>query len=250
MELLDKFIKQSKEILRDNLTGIYLHGSLVMGCYNPNKSDVDLIVVVKEEMSLSSKRELMKMVVELNQHAPAKGIEMSVVKKNVCNPFIYPTPYELHFSNGHLDWYLEDPEDYVLKMNGTDKDLAAHFTIIRNRGIAIYGLPIHEVFGIVPKKDYIDSIWFDVKNAKEDILENPLYVILNLTRVLAYLKEEKILSKEEGGKWGLANLPEEYHFLIQQALNEYKNSEEQAYDFKLAKKYAKYMLNEIKERGI
>lgn len=28
--------------LQDKLTGIYLHGSLAMGCYNPESSDIDL----------------------------------------------------------------------------------------------------------------------------------------------------------------------------------------------------------------
>ena len=33
---------------------------------------------------------------------------------------------------------------------------------------------------VVPGKDYIDSIWLDVKGAKEDISNAPVYVILNL----------------------------------------------------------------------
>ena len=40
-ELLDDFILNSKNILYDNLIGIYLHGSLAMGCYNEKKSDID-----------------------------------------------------------------------------------------------------------------------------------------------------------------------------------------------------------------
>lgn len=29
--VINKFVKESQEILKDNLTGIYLHGSAVMG---------------------------------------------------------------------------------------------------------------------------------------------------------------------------------------------------------------------------
>ena len=46
--LLDEFICNSKNILQDNLIGIYLHGSLAMGCFNEKKSDIDLLVVVKQ----------------------------------------------------------------------------------------------------------------------------------------------------------------------------------------------------------
>ena len=56
IELLHKFVSSSKEILGYNLTGIYLHGSAVMGCFNPEKSDLDLIVVVKDEIPEDEKR--------------------------------------------------------------------------------------------------------------------------------------------------------------------------------------------------
>ena len=44
--LLAEFVDWSKEILAENLAGIYLHGSAVMGCYNPKKSDIDIIITL------------------------------------------------------------------------------------------------------------------------------------------------------------------------------------------------------------
>lgn len=245
-ELIDGFVNESKRILKDNLVGIYLHGSLAMGCFNPKKSDIDLLVVIDKDINNDIKKEFMDMVIRLNPFAPNKGIEMSVVKRSVCNPFIYPTPFELHFSLGHLDSYLSNPYDYILKMKGKDKDLAAHFTILLNRGKSIYGLGIDEVFGEVSKEYYIDSIWFDIKDAKKDILSSPMYMILNLARVLAYLKDNMILSKEEGGAWAKDNIPPIYHELILMALDEYIKADSIDYDKKVLKKYAKYMLKEIK----
>lgn len=87
-------------------------------------------------------------------------------------------------------------------MKGTDKDLAAHFTIIKKYGIALYGMDIEKVFGNVPKEDYIDSIMCDIEEADEEILENPVYIILNLCRVAAFLKDGAITSKKQGGEWG------------------------------------------------
>ncbi|MBP5186668.1 MAG: nucleotidyltransferase domain-containing protein, partial [Clostridiales bacterium] len=48
---LNTYVGRSRNILKDNLTGIYLHGSAVMGCFNPEKSDIDLIVVVNEPLT-------------------------------------------------------------------------------------------------------------------------------------------------------------------------------------------------------
>lgn len=243
--VIEIFVKKSVEILKDNLVGIYLHGSAVMGCYNPAKSDLDLIVVVKETMTDAEKRSYMDMVVELNGRGPAKGIEMSVVKQNVCMPFVYPTPFELHFSIAHLDWYRNDPEDYISKMKGEDKDLAAHFTIINHRGKCLCGAPVREVFADVPVPDYIDSIWNDIVDAEAEISDNPMYLILNLARVFAYLKDGLVLSKKEGGEWALNVLCEKYHDLIQAALHEYAEGSDISYDMDLAKDYAKYMVGKI-----
>lgn len=245
VDLLNAFVENGKRILGDNLTGVYLHGSAVMGCFNPEKSDIDLIVIVNGDMETRIKRQFMDMTVRLNKYAPAKGIELSIVKAEYCRPFIYPTPFELHFSNAHLDWYERNPEEYVEKMNGTDKDLAAHFTIIRHRGKCLYGKEIREVFGEISRQDYFDSICIDVSEACDEITENSIYIILNLCRVLAFKREGLILSKAEGGDWGLEHLQERYHKLIADSLNAYGMAEPFTGDQKLMEEFADYMLERI-----
>ncbi|MBR4724390.1 MAG: DUF4111 domain-containing protein [Lachnospiraceae bacterium] len=247
-KILEKFVERSREILQDDLTGIYLHGSAVMGCYNPQKSDLDLIIVVDKPLQDDVKLRFMDMVTEVNEEGLAKGIEMSIVTRNVCDPFIYPTPFELHFSVMHLEWYKSDPRDYVRKMKGTDKDLAAHFTIIGKRGKCLYGLPVEEVFATVPQADYMDSIREDIANAGEDIFDNTMYITLNLARVLAFKKEGSVISKKEGGEWALENVPEEYHDLVKAAMREYAGAGKMSYDYGIAERYAEYMLKDIENQ--
>jgi len=243
--ITENFVEQTIDILGNNLVGVYLHGSAAMGCYNAEKSDIDLLVVIHNDMSDEEKLRYMDMIVELNKLAPTKGLELSIIKKSVCKPFVYPTPFELHFSVAHLEWYKSNPQDYILKMNGADKDLAAHITILYHRGICLWGEEIHDVFEAVGEKEYFDSIWYDIECAEEDILENPVYVILNLCRVLAFKKENLILSKQEGGNWGLSHVPETYSNLIQQALDEYASVNTMELNEKEAMEYANYMIAQI-----
>ena len=244
-KLINEFTERSKKILDDNLTGIYLHGSAVMGCFNPQKSDLDLLIVVDHSLPDPVKKEYMDMVIELNSLSPAKGIEMSIVLREVCKPFVYPTPFELHFSVRHLEWYKNNPDDYIRKMKGTDKDLAAHFMILNKRGRCLYGAPIEEVFSEVPDRDYMDSIRGDIEGAAEEITENTMYLTLNLARVLAYKEEGLVLSKKEGGEWALDHLSEEFHPLIRDALREYAENAGIVYDGSLAGRYAEYALKRI-----
>ena len=245
--LIRGFAEESRNILQDNLVGIYLHGSAVMGCFNPEKSDIDLIIVVDRPPDDGVKRAYMDMVLRYNGQAPAKGIEMSIVRREVCSPFVYPTPFELHFSTGHLAWYREDPDGYIRRMNGEDKDLAAHFMIIRRRGRCVCGVPVKEVFAEVPAADYLDAILYDIAEAPEDIAGHTMYMTLNLARVLAYREEGLVLSKKEGGEWALSRLPAEYRPLVTDALREYCESAEITYDRALAEHYAVYMTGRIRK---
>lgn len=238
-------VTQSRQILGPHLAGIYLHGSAAMGCFHEKKSDIDLLVVVYDEISDQRKRRYMNMMVAVNAHAPEKGIEFSLIKKDVCKPFLYPTPFELHFSITHLQWYKADPSGYIEKMKGTDKDLAAHITILYHRGKCLWGEPIRSIFEDIKKEFYFDSIWNDVKNAREEIKANPTYVILNLCRVLAYQKNGMILSKQEGGNWGIDHLPRKYHGLVLQALAEYSSDTPMVWDDGHMVEYAAYMIEQI-----
>lgn len=243
--VLDKIVDKSKQIFGEELAGVYLHGSMAMGCFQPDKSDIDLIIVIEDDITDEQKLKFMSGIVELNKLAPSKGIELSIVKKAYCKEFVYPTPFELHFSKMHLQWFVDSPEDYISKMKGTDKDLAAHFTIIKKCGIVLFGREINEVFGDVPRENYLDSIWCDIEGAREDILEDPVYMILNLCRVAAFLNDNLIASKKQGGDWALKNLASRYHSLISDALQSYAEGNDMQVSKEEAQEFADYMLQLI-----
>ena len=176
-------IHEPPQALLDALVGVYLHGSAAMGCYHPSHSDLDLLVVVHQEPTATAKRQYLDEIVRLCAAAPAKGIEMSVVDEAICRHFRYPTPYLLHFSKMHLQAYRDDPSSYIRRMRGDDPDLAAHFTVVLQRGRVLYGKPIREVFAPVDPRFYWDSIWQDVRNVPADILEPVSYTHLTLPTI-------------------------------------------------------------------
>lgn len=245
-EVIDGFVRMCQSTIGRRLTGIYLHGSLAMGCFNPAQSDIDLIVVVEGGIPKDQKIRLVEQLAKLNRMASAKGLETSFVERAYCKPFVYPTPFALHFSPKYLQWIDEDPAGYVEKMRGEDTDLAAHFMIINEYGVRLYGEAIATVFGAVPRKDYADSVWRDIADAAADILEQPIYMTLNLCRALAYLKDGAVLSKAQGGAWGMAHLKEAYRPLIRQALQCYQSKGEMRAAPDLAPRFARAMLDAIK----
>ena len=217
-ELLTTIKEKYVTILKDNLVGIYLHGSLAFGCFQWDSSDIDFIVVIKHSLFQKQKEELIQTLLDLDANAPQKGFEMSVILEKYCQNFIYPTPYELHYSNAHKANYLQNLSDYCRKMQGVDIDLAAHFTVINHVGKVLCGKSINEVFETVPRPYYIDSICKDIQDANAT---NPIYYVLNICRVLAYLKEEKVLSKKDGALWAIKHINEEDRDVVRNALEAY-----------------------------
>ena len=218
--ILEKIVTGCSACL-SNLVGVYLHGSLAFGCYRREVSDIDFIAVTEAPPTQTEKRKLLDFILSLTPDVPPKGIEMSVVTLSDCLNFSHPMPYTFHYSEGHRQPAEEDPDAFCRRIGGLDPDLAAHFTVIRAVGITLRGKPIHEVFAPVPWEAYLESIRFDVESAEADILRDPVYVILNLCRVLAAVRDHAVLSKEQGGHWGLANLPSVHHRVIQSALDAY-----------------------------
>ena len=249
-DLLDRFTRMSRDVFGENLVGVYLHGSAAMGCFNHEKSDLDLILVVERDIPEGVKFGFISNMVRLNEEAPKKGFELSVVKREVCRPFVYPTPYELHFSPTYIELFLRDPTAYIEKLHGTDRDLAAHFTIINKYGIALFGEAVGDVFGDVPAGDYIDSIIFDIENAREDIFSSPMYVTLNLCRALAYLKDGLVLSKKAGGEWALGSIPMQLQAPVSDALRCYASDAEMQIDRDMATAFVDHMMTEIDKRRV
>ncbi|WP_338551868.1 aminoglycoside adenylyltransferase domain-containing protein [Paenibacillus sp. KS-LC4] len=242
---LDRAVELFKEELGDQLIGIYLHGSLAMGCFNPNKSDIDLLIVVQEALTTETNKRIAKRVLKLHETMPNdRGIELSIVLENVLQHFVYPTPFEFHYSDFHRKSYQAD-DDYICG-GYDDADLAAHFVVAYYRGIALYGKAFREAFQPIDELFYIKSILYDIQNAATDIIDTPMYITLNLCRVLFFLREGAVASKKEGGDWGMHALPSKYHPMIERSLNEYSGIEDQsAYNREMLTAFASYMLSEI-----
>ncbi len=217
------FVEGCAPIIGSNLVGIYLHGSLAMGCFNPARSDLDLLVVSEALLTAVDRRQLVERLLSMSgQPIP---IEISFLARSQLHPWQHPTPFDLHFSEDWRDKMQQQIEhgSWQNWQPSVDGDLAGHVTVTRARGICLVGTAIADVFPQVPHRDYLDSILRDVVPSLDTIEENPVYVILNTCRTLAYLQQGKIYSKDEGGIWGLSHLDGAIQPVIEQALFQYRH---------------------------
>ncbi len=221
-----------RAIMDSNLTGLYLHGSLAMGCFHPDRSDIDLLVVGHGPMTIHEKFVAAEMLLTLSFQP--RPIEISFLTRKQLQPWRHPAPYDFHFSEDHRDRMAADLADEGWRawndVRRRDPDLAAHVATTQARGICVFGQPIPDLFPEVPAEDYMDSVVDDFHWSQDYLETNATYAILNGCRILAYQGDGRILSKDEGGVWALAHLPPSHHPLIHMALADYRTNHGPQFD--------------------
>ena len=76
--LLDQLVPRVRDLLGANLRGIYVYGSLAFGCYNPARSDVDILVVTRRRMAPETRRALASF---LHRLAETAHVEISFLSR-------------------------------------------------------------------------------------------------------------------------------------------------------------------------
>lgn len=158
---LDQITRKLYESIADNMIGVYLHGSLAMGCFNPALSDIDLLVLTAAPLTEAQRRAVLTTLLALSG-AP-HPVEISFLHYAQMTPWRHPAPYDLHFSEMHRNYYTQILEDSAAMppTTGVDIDLAAHFTVLAMRGVCLQGAPIAALPIAVPWDDYVDSLRSD-----------------------------------------------------------------------------------------
>jgi streptomycin 3"-adenylyltransferase len=203
---------QLRDLLGADLVGVYLHGSFALGCGNPNRSDLDLLVVTRRALT-AKERDAFGDLPAGSYEKPGwpRPLELSSLTLDELRPWRHPTPYDLHLTARGTVGPGEDP------------DLAAHVTVTRRAGIALAGPPPADVFPEVPREDYEDSLRRDFDWSLASAPKYRRYAILSVARIWASLAEpDELHTKETGAVWALARLPAELARPLELALESYR----------------------------
>lgn len=214
-----------REVLADALVGTYLHGSLVLECFNANRSDVDVLVVVERSTARAEKKRLLPLILDSSgsrEPGPPRPLELHVLSRGDLDPWRYPTPYDLHYSESWRNAFERGVDAVVAAQREPDADLAAHLTVARRHGIPLDGPPPDLVLPQVPPADYRAALLADFEWARDHAGEAPRYVLLSMGRVWATLATGEIHSKDSGTAWTAERVPARLRPLLDRALASYR----------------------------
>ncbi len=178
------------------VSACYLHGSAALGGFARGRSDVDLVLVLEQPLEPAAARELGRALLGVPS-CPGAGLEASAVTRAAAASAAPPFSFVVHVASS------PDGERVVVG-GGTDgdPDLALHYAVVRQSGVAVEGPPPAELVGPVPRELVLaalrDELGWGIEHG------TMAYAVLNAARALRYGYEGVLCSKLDGGKWALA----------------------------------------------
>ena len=192
-------------VIGNRLVGVYVHGSMALGGFDPGRSDVDVLVVTSGPMTPQRRSAAAYAVSEDVLPCPAQGLELSIVTHAVAlHPSSRPD-FELHITTAPRDSKVIDGHG-----RAGDPDLVLHFAVCRAAGKLVgRGLPPAQAFGPVARSLVLGQLVEELGWAAEHAPEE--YAILNACRAWKFAVEADLVSKVEGGQWALERVRNECH---------------------------------------
>ncbi|HLG27848.1 MAG TPA: aminoglycoside adenylyltransferase domain-containing protein [Paenisporosarcina sp.] len=232
--VLDEYIALVYDSLPNILEGVYLQGSIVLGAYVENSSDIDFVTITNRRLLEADAVVLTEIHSRIaNQY---KHIEMDGV-------------YILWEDLGRLN--LGDA-NYLIYNSG-EMRYGANFDpiiwwILKTKGINIVGPELDSlIFDLESKhlvsyvNENMNSYWAQrvlrMENSSKELSNFPAkdidteieWTVLGLLRQFYTFKEHDIISKMGAGEYSLLHLPIEWHPIINEAINIRKGEKEKIF---------------------
>jgi hypothetical protein len=203
--LLQRLLAEVEALLGDRFVGMYLHGSLASGDFDPQRSDVDFVVVTDGRLPDS----LIPSLAALHAGLLDSGLSWAtklegtylpqqVLRRYTPSQALYPSLNEARFY-----------------MGGHGSDWVIQCSILREHGIALAGPPPSSLIDPVAPGDLRRATrsllheWWAPMLRDSDRLrsaEYQAYAILTMCRALYTLETGAVASKPVAARWAQARL--------------------------------------------
>jgi predicted nucleotidyltransferase len=184
-------------------TSAILHGSAVLGDYVAGASDIDILLVVARALTDDETTAVAASVVA-ERDAATGAVDVRIVTRAVSQEPPRLPPLEAYIRVGP-----GGANDIEVERHVTDPDVLVELSVCRQRGVAVSGLPVEEVVGVVPDEWVVEV--GDAQLARwQAIGDDPPHAqltVLTACRVWRFAEEGEHVSKRAAADWALARDP-------------------------------------------
>jgi hypothetical protein len=239
-QVLDEYIALVHDALPDLLAGMYLHGSLSLGAFDPRLSDIDFITITNRRCTATDIEALRVIHQTLLQRYPQAQLEGSYLQWHDLGRFEDTIPPHPHIHDG------------ILRASGYHDINAVTWWILKHRGIAVVGPPAERLNIQVDWDDLIAKMHHNMNTYWASFTTDPQrmawlltddgiqWAVLGVLRQFYTFRERAITSKTGAGIYGLGHTPRQWHRLIQEAIDIRAGAAASAYRLRIVRALVAY----------
>ena len=222
VSLLDQMTSHLPVILGRNLVGIYLYGSLTNSSFNPQRSDIDCIVVTHRTVNENQFRRIRVWFAEMAKtNSWTTRLQISFLVRNqllVCsNPSkLTSCLYQL----GKLQRCGSDGNPIIWLDH-----LRVGRTLLGPAATTFLPTITEELLNAALQRE-IGYLRDELSNPHSEWRDVPMYrayATLTICRILYTSAKGSVVSKPMAARWAMRQLPTRFHGLIEKALDYNKN---------------------------
>jgi hypothetical protein len=190
------------QVLGNRIVAAILHGSLTLGDFGPGRSDVDLLIVVEQALSVEEVRTLQEAIGPLRAAAPTR-VDLRIVTREVAAS---PTPDPV--MEAYLTFGPGQPLIVETCVAG-EPDLVVEFSMARAHGRSLVGADPRTIIGAVPS-EWVVEVGDRQLAAWERLTDDAAHaelMVLTTCRIWRFSAEGIHCSKTQAGSWALSRDP-------------------------------------------
>lgn len=216
--VLRELLSGAQRTLGDHFVGMYLDGSLAIGDFDPDKSDIDFVVVTDAEVS-SDTFGVLKML----HHCIAGGaskwgreLEGSYIAKRALRYDPRPAAHP-YIDRGSVLAMVQQETGYW----------PIHRHMLREHGVVLAGPLPQTLIDPVAPEELLEAVrgilreWWTPMLTEGPLLQNGFYrcyAVLTMSRILYTLRHGTIVTKPVAAQWVQGAFDRRWAHLIQRAL--------------------------------
>ena len=209
-----------EELFENQLIGIYLYGSAILGGLHIN-SDVDILVISNQDLTDATRNELTKRLMLISGKIGCKNLkrplEVTVINQNDIVPWQFPSKCEFMYG----EWLREQMEAGDIPQSCYEPDVAILLWQARSHSLSLKGPEAFKVIEPIPMKDIQKAIRCSLPELIAGVKGDERNALLTLARMWFTIATGEICSKDMAAEWVTPRLPQNLAVLLEIARKAY-----------------------------
>ncbi|KFN02005.1 DUF4111 domain-containing protein [Bacillus clarus] len=245
-QLMEQYIVEFKKFFSDEkLVGVYVYGSIALGAFHIETSDIDFVAVINDYVNEAEKQQLVELHKKLSDSTLGKRMD------------------GMYIPLADLGKYNDEINEYVYCAEG--KADIGHWDIngvtwwtLKNQGITVTGKEAEDLPFQIKWDDVVNTMKYNVEHYWSEKAKRPYLffieewvesAVVTMGRILYTLDHKTIVSKDRGLQYMLELYPQKWEPLLKEVerIRHSKQERRNISMWRRADMTKKYLLSVIEE---